>query len=287
LAAKVAQFGLQGTHLGLGHDNLQSDPARTNNPSFELRSTKGRVIGWGSDAKGLGDLIYLTPICHAFPGEVIVQIPTKSERFAFLFDGIATVQLLDPPYKSPHIGAGHYITRMLRAMGKPEASVIPKINVSPADAEKGRELLAPYPNPLILAVNCAAHWKAMREFDPAVWQEIVDRIKDRYTIIQTGLSSNFTPLRGTVQMLDIPVRDMTGMYHVAGRYLGVDTGDLFLTVAAGGRGIAVVPPSNPYYDHAAWHLRPEHWPGRPRILYLPAAQMRSIPDLLGFLEPEG
>jgi hypothetical protein len=284
LAAKLGEAGFQTTHLAYAHDNLIADPQRSNNPSFELISTKGRVVGWGPDASGLGDLIMLTPLCNVFPGEVTVQIPTKAARFACIFDGVARVQLIDPPFKSPRLGDGIYVQQMLRAMGKPDASCVPRIALKDEEIEQAREFLKPYPNPLVLVVNCAAHWKHMREFDPAKWQTVVDQIKDRYTILQFGVSSNFTPIAGTTPIKDLPIRQAAAVYHVAGKYIGVDTGDFHLTIAAGGKAIVVVPPSNPYYDHQFWHIHPHYWPGKPRTMYLPAEQMLTIPQRLSFFE---
>jgi hypothetical protein len=283
LVERMRSVGLEPTRVNFLHENLV-DHDSSWNANFELEAYKSVVIGSGSDSVGLGDLLLLTPICTEFPGTV-VQLPPRAERFAPLFHYLARVELTHNPVCTPNVGDGHFAMRKLRAVGRGGASCIPRMAFAQEEIDKARNFLARFENPVAVVVNCAPTWKHVREMDFARWQEIIDRLGDRHTLLQFGLSNNIHHLRGVRPLLDLPVRDLACCFFVIGKYLGVDTGDMHLMLAAGGRVVALVPPSSPLYEHDQWHYRPEYWGGQPpRIKYVLFDDYRTVPDELSFLD---
>lgn len=208
-------------------------------------------LGVGTLGQGLGDLLNLTSICKYKP-DCVVEITPNSKRFASLFDGICKrVDIVDNPIITPDTGSGTYMEQKMRTHGVWVENATPFVKLTDEEKENGKIFASQYDNPIIFVPNTSTTWKHVREMEKDKWTNIIYRLKDRYTFLQFGVSSNYTQFDYTIPFIDVPVRTAASFYYGVGKYLGVETGDKCLMSAVGGSTIIVLHPSNGngYIDH--------------------------------------
>lgn len=201
-----------------------------------------KVIGANPNSSGLGDVLLLTAVCKHFPG-LVVQLHPDYEKLAFLFDGLCDrVELTTQPKHTRGIGEGTFSKRMCAELGYYGDDTVPFIFTNSEKFQQAKEKIKNIKNPIAVKINCSNRWKHVREYNfEYVKQEIQKIISAGYTPIQFGITDNYTPVEGCIQMPDLNLEDLAAMYKAIGLYFGTDTGDFHLMLAVGGKTIVMVP----------------------------------------------
>tara|TARA_R110000822_G_scaffold41701_1_gene113452 strand:- start:406 stop:1116 length:711 start_codon:yes stop_codon:yes gene_type:complete len=213
------------------------------------------IIGTSPNSSGLGDVLLLTPLCREFPDSTVELTPEAAGRFGSLFNGIANVRVTETPTITKDVGGGHFANRKLRGHGRGDVNYLPEIKLIDEEIEWANKVISKYDNPIIFAPNTALRNKNQREFDPMKWQVVIDHLSQTKTVLQFGMSSNFTPFNNTIMCKDNDVRQTAALYSSVGHYMGVDTGDMHLMLAVSGNVTVLVPNSKPDYQHDQWHYK--------------------------------
>jgi hypothetical protein len=255
----------------------------------KIKSLLRRRLVFGSppQSQGLGDLLLLTPLCREFPNSV-VEITPKAMRFASLFYGIADVRITETPHRTPDKGYVHYAKAKLNALGRPNAGIIPMLKFFPDELDSMRREMQERGidgNAVVFAANCKKEWQTLREFQREGWQELLNEISKRYTIIHVGVSSNITRFEKTHEWFDLDIRKQAALFHLVGKYIGIETGDHHLVLATGGKALILLAPEADGYDHKRWIYTDEHWTHEPkRAAYIPFSDYKNLLQQLNFLD---
>lgn len=207
-------------------------------------------LGPAADADGMGDTLSVTPIAKALGARAIMRLPRRLERFAFLFEGLCPIEFTDAYPVFRHVGGVHSGRVKLELFGLHRESSTPVINVPEERIKSGHQWLADYSKPVCFVPTCAAHWAHLRQRPPDFWEPILARFKDR-TFLQFGREDYLT-VPGATRMPFVGLQDLSGIYAACGQYLGVDTGDAHLMIAAGGRITVAVPDAAHGYPPKEW-----------------------------------
>jgi len=211
-----------------------------------------KIIISPGNGKGLGDIIVLTAICDILKSIDEVHLSPSSEKFKFFFENYdCSIIINSSPPQMKSIGSGNFIERCLKPILKDKTPIIyyPKIYVKYDDNLKWAiEYSNQYSKPiLIFNVNGNPGWKKThhnKEFDKEeeilIFQKCLNFLSNEYTIIQTGLSSNFSKYYTNVILLeDLPIEKLTALYYISKLYFGIPTGDSHLMLAVGGKTLLV------------------------------------------------
>jgi len=210
-------------------------------------------IGTPNDAKGLGDTLLLTGICR-YKRDCIVELHPSCEKFSFFFNGICeSINLTQTPTRTPHVGSGTFLERKMNACGIHNKKPLPLVILSKDEQKEAKQKIKNFKNPLIISVNCSKKWKHVREFDVEKWNKITDSLKDDYTLLQFGISDNFTKIDHTIPFVDLSLLEMCKYFFGVGKYLGVDTGDRHLAIALGCETTILHPNDHNNYRASNWH----------------------------------
>jgi hypothetical protein len=210
-----------------------------------------------SQTCGMGDILILTSIAKHFPDYCTIQLQPEASRFARFFKNISKdIVVTNEIQPTPEIGDGHYALRKLRALGCEDKCYMPYVYVDEKEKQEGLKLIKDYHNPIVFVANSAKRWKFDREPKYPFFQPIIDKLSENHTILQFGISDNFTEYKNTVPMVDIPI-DLLIQYYVSiGKFIGIDTGDTHLMLAVGGSCDVFIPkpkfriPELWNYDHS-------------------------------------
>ena len=208
-------------------------------------------IGTGQSS-GMGDILLLTAICKHFP-DCDVELLTGLERFGRFFEGQSkSITYTDHPVDLPNLGNGHYAKCKLNSVGLRNHCYLPHVVVSEEERAVGEELIEYRESVMALVANTSPKWKEQREVSTEYWENFVRLIKEErdVTVLQFGVSSNFTPIKGTIPIVDLSIQDLICAYSVIGEMASVDTGDRHLMLACGG--ISWVARRQTYKDHHRW-----------------------------------
>lgn len=199
-----------------------------------------------SETYGMGDILLLTAIAKHIPN-CEVRLQPKAAKFARFFRNISSkIVITEDIIPVPEVGSGHYALRKLRALGLEDKCYLPYVDVSEEEKKDGLTLIEKYTNPIVFVGNVASHWKQQREpSDKRYFQQIINELSESYTVLQFGLSSNFTEYKHTIPIVDSSIDDLIKYYYAIGKFIGVDTGDTHLMLAVGGRCQAHVPVFGP------------------------------------------
>lgn len=186
---------------------------------------------------GLGDMLFMM-IDAQKRDDVMFKIPAKAYRLASLYMSTIPI-MLDLSKESGYL---------------PD-QILPDVRLKQEEIAKARKFLAPYKNPVALCVNCAPYWAYLRETDAHKWETIVAVLSPRFTFVQFGVSEHFTPIKGAVHFLDQDIRHVAACYQVAGRYVGVETGNSHLMLGVRGECWIAEPPPCKERDHVFMHYK--------------------------------
>lgn len=193
-----------------------------------------RFITPGGGECGLGDLLVMLRY-REFKPDMIITLPTKAAHLAPLFYGVAPVFVTDHPAQAP----------------KARPGAVPMLELTQSEILDGQSWASDFDCPIILKVNCAKRWAHLRETDSKKWQDLVSGVQPR-TVIQIGIGSHFTPLNGTVKILNSDIRKMAALMKAVGVYVGVDTGEMHMAMAIGCKCFVARPKDCSDYPYSMW-----------------------------------
>lgn len=195
-----------------------------------------------SSTYGMGDILLLTSIAKYFPNCEVHLQPHAAKFSRFFRDISKQIIITENVVPTPDIGPGHYAQKKLRALGIENKCYLPCVCLNEQEKQDGLMFAQKYKNPIVFVGNVAFHWKHEREpSDKKYFQSLIDKLSETYTVLQFGLSSNFTEYNHTIPMVDISIDDLIKYYYGIGKFIGVDTGDTHLMLAVGGSCEAHIP----------------------------------------------
>jgi len=241
------------------------------------------MIDLYSSSSNLGDNLGLTPLCLATRCRVHMYDDVGCRGVAPIFDGVAEVVFDNgkPGGESPksndptHIYAPttirHLIHHRMWTSGW-RTSAIPRVVLKPEELAKARGFVADFRSPCI--IKCSPQVTDQRTPPRDLLARLVKANPDT-TFLQFGLSKahakyNFADVTvpGVQTFYDLPIREQAAIYAVVGQYVGPDTGDYHLMLAAGGSCDVLVPPESPTYAYAFFHYNDDCWTDGPsRVRY--------------------
>src|SRR5439155_16058515 len=126
------------------------------------------------------------------------------------------------------------------------------------EVDAARQMLAAHRNPLALVTDTTAPWNREIALDDAAWRQIVDGLRERFTVLHfTFGPPPAKPMEDVVAMPAMSLRQTAALFFAIGKFVGVDGGEMQLMLAAGGRAIALSPPASTTYDPARWQYASE------------------------------
>ncbi len=159
--------------------------------------------------------------------------------------------------------------KIFRILGVDEDkhTVIPHVNVSDECLAMGQDILnklGPIENPIILVSNTSGgifqgkdseNWRAAyRTLSPASMQEIVNELSKRHTNLHCGIKGEVFEFDNVIRVYNLlaecghPIKAITGLYKIVGKYVGLDTGDYNLMLATGGECKVLIPDKAPWWN---------------------------------------
>lgn len=221
------------------------------------------TIGTRPECSGMGDILLLTAICKHTPCKV--QLHPDYKRFSRFFRDIAELEFTENPTDTPNIGTGHYTQRKFNALGINSKDILPYISFNDLEKEQIKYLKSILGNSIAFNPNCSSRWSHIRETHPKNWIPILK--KNNKKIYQFGISSHtqvFSNLNGI--FLDLPIELLVLFYAAIGEYIGVETGDVQLMLACGGKA-TVYYPENTSYNPSEFQYDSD------KITYIPFSKM--------------
>jgi hypothetical protein len=222
----------------------------------------------GSSCGGVGDNLVFTPIFKKLKNVTFEMVDhPKARNVATLLEGLCEVSFVDKPRGCPESSHPHTAQKKIEGLGINDVNCIPQILLKEDEITWAKDFLAQYMNPIALVIdnngsgNPSDINSRYRIMPTQFWQNVVEEVKYARTILQFGVSNNFTPLKDTVHIVDLPLRKLAACYHIIKQYSGIDTGDYHLMLAVGGVASVIVPPTNWVfgYVHEHWHYIPKLW----------------------------
>lgn len=207
---------------------------------------------------GMGDILLLTAVAKYFPSAEVHLQPTAAKFSRFFRDISSKVVITNDIVPVPERGNDHYAKRKLRGISHDLANMcyLPYVSYNKKELEDGMALVKNYTNPIALVANSSLRWKHEREPKEPFFQNIVDELNSSgHTVLQFGISNNFTPLKNTIPMVDLDIDVLIKYYAAIKKFVGVDTGDTHLMLALGGVCTVHIPkfgsrlPREWNYDH--------------------------------------
>ncbi len=216
-------------------------------------STEQLLLGPCNNAYGLGDALTITPVAKQLGPRCRLQLPHKLAYYGELFRGLCSVQLVeDFPVWPGNPKHEHQATYKLRHLGLNPADNLPVVRLSDVEKLWGYDTEALYAagsDTIAFCPTCASQWPNRQQLI-AYWESFFKG--ETRTILQFG-RTDYPLLPGAVRMPFYNLRELAAVYSAIGTYVGVDTGDLHLMLAVGGRCFAACPEASHYYDPREWH----------------------------------
>lgn len=207
-------------------------------------------IGTPKTSSGMGDVLLLTAVCKHIPNSTVELFP-QAEKFKIFFDHLCNnVNITENAFVTPDIPPGHFSQQKLRFYGFDNVCYLPFIYPQKKYIEKGKKITEKYENPIAFIANCAKH-NSIRDPHKNYFQPILDKLSEKHTILQFGLSNNFTEYKKTIPIVDCSIEELICYYISIKKFIGVDTGDAHLMIAVGGS-CDIFIPTNQYIRNSIW-----------------------------------
>ncbi len=233
-------------------------------------STLASVFG-----ANLGDTLWLTPLARYEPDLTVWMRgdDAKARAVAPILDGLCKVKLEpNPPETEMFPFRGHVTQRILAAYGHRDKPSIPRVILKPEEVLWAVDYLkgvtGGHSSKVVGIVNhCSGssdptntrahyvrgpleHYAALAAF----WRGA------GYKVLQFGPKLGYydrdvwTPLKDTIPVRGLSVRQLAAVYHVVGKLIAPDTGDYHLMLAVGGKVGCLVPPDSDELGYRHWDL---------------------------------
>lgn len=242
----------------------------------------------------LGDILWTTPLARyvAQQGdELVVWLragDAKAEATAPVLRGLARVMYMTNPVETPQAPIQAHVTqRILTAHGFGGKPSVPRIILTPEEVQGAVELLSSHgytPDSVAIVNHNSANgdptnYRAQYVRPPS---DVMRKLASfhmrggRAKVFQFGPAEGyytwdpFDPIEGAVHIRGLGVRELAACYHVIGKTITGDTGDLWLSLAVGAKVAALVPPHSDQMGYRHWDLLLDQtcWGDeKPRIRY--------------------
>ncbi len=223
----------------------------------------------------LGDTLWLTPLARYVPDLTVWMRgdDARARSVAPILDGICKVVLEpNPPETRKAPIRAHVTQQILAAYGHSGKPSIPRVLLTPAEIQWAidylKNLTGKHGPKLIAMVNhCSgsadptnyrAHYV---RGNPDVFKALASFWKGAgYKVLQFGPAPGFyvpdvfTPIPGAIPVRGLTVRQMAAVYHVVGKLISVDTGDVHAMLSVGGKVVMLTPPHSQQYGYRWWDL---------------------------------
>jgi len=227
-----------------------------------------------SSSSNLGDNLGYTALASVMPCRIHMYDDGSCRSVSPIFDGICEV-VYDNQHGCSNDPSGILLPttqRYLYAAGVFDRVAIPRIMLRESEIEKARIFVSAFNNPCI--IKCATGKLNTRNPSVDLMLKIVSANPET-TFLSFGLSNKHSKhdflnvsVDGMKSFFDLPIREQAAIYHVVGKYIGPDTGDYHLMLAAGGCADVLVPPNSSEYPYYYFHYGPTCWLNTlPRVRY--------------------
>lgn len=225
------------------------------------------LIGPCSHAYGLGDTLTITPVAKQLGDKCRMQLPNSLAHLGTLFEGLCPVQLVeDFPVWPGNEKCEHQAVYKLKHMGLDACDHVPYIRLTENELEWGRRHLEAIKNGdnyrmdvagnglVAFAPTCAPWWSESKMRGIEYWEEFFEY--DPRTILQFG-RKDYPTIKRAIRMPFYNLRELASVYAAIGELVSVDTGDLHLMLAVGGKCFVVSPEENRNYKMKEWQYQSE------------------------------
>ena len=232
-----------------------------------------------SSSSNLGDNLGLTALAVLTPCRVHMYDDVGCRSVSPIFQGVCEVvhDNGSPTTHGPqsnattHIGLPTTLRHLIQA-GAQGHPALPVMRLTDEEIAKAREFLKPYPNPCV--IKCSPQVTDARTPPLDIMTQIV-RQNPGVSFLSFGLSKNhakhnfaYVTTPGIHDFFDLPIREEAAIYHLVGRYIGVDSGTYHLALAVGCNCVVLCQEDHPTYRWSLFHYGPECWVGlTPKVWY--------------------
>lgn len=207
----------------------------------------------------LGDCLYITSAFRYIDGKVILHNDEQSKQVGLIFNNICEVEYSDNPPERPdniikdfpsNFFEVHRSRKILLSLGIQNSISVPFIKLTKEEVEWAKQFLNKYKNPIVIVNDNSGNWdktniRANYVRPPIkLIEEICNNfISNNYTPLQFGRKEDnkFTPLNNSIQIRGLSIREIAACYSIIKKYIGGDTGDYHLMLAAGGFANVLIP----------------------------------------------
>ncbi len=239
----------------------------------------------------LGDILWTTPLARYEPN-LIVRLregDAKVKATAPVLQGVVAVVTFEPspPETAQAPIHAHVTQRILAAYGHAGRPSVPRIILTAAEIRAALDRLLPLG---LSPESCAVVNHNSANGDPTNHRahyvrppsEVMHRLASfhmkggRAKVFQFGPAPGFytwdpfDPIPGAIHIRGLSVRELAACYHVIGKVISGDTGDMWLALAVGAKVACLVPPHSDVMGYRHWdlHLDAVCWGNElPRIRY--------------------
>jgi hypothetical protein len=225
----------------------------------------------------LGDLLFTTPLLRALngSGELILEAHIKTKRASQLYTEMADIKFVDPPLPfnltiSTWNTIEHKSQQILNRFNLGDSNPIPYVKL-PNEEElikRGKEVLRDIVNPIYVNFETRAFNESS---DPITYYRVPSVELVNYIILLLK-ANGYTPVAfpaskeshrvipGIKYIYGLDLLTLAGCVKTIGKYVGIDSGTLHLSLAVGGKALGIVPPSHDIaFPHRVYLWLPEMW----------------------------
>lgn len=198
-------------------------------------------LGPMRDARGMGDILTVTPCADRLPNAVLL-LPPELQNYGCFFDGLCPVRITNDYPEFPFCADRPVVESNLAIVGiAVQPGVLPIVKLTQDEKVYAYKSIKSYPNPVAIVPTCSRQWTGLRAKPSDHWGPIVAALRDRHTVLQFGYPE-FPDIKGAVRM-DFPgYRRLAALYSQIGRGVMLNTGDYHLMLAVGGKCVVLERP---------------------------------------------
>jgi hypothetical protein len=241
---------------------------------------KNKMILGNKGNGSLGDILWMTAVLRYIKDiKISLHADERSEWVAKVFENLCEVEHVDHPPERPDniidttkepYSSSHRSRKILLALGITDKVSVPLIKITEDEINWAKDFLRDYRNPVVIVNdnggsgdknNSSAFYR--KPPSHIVQQFTNELIKKGFTPLQFGKSEDdkFTKLENCIPIRGLNLRQTAACYNVIGQYLGGDTGDYHLMLAAGGKTTVLIPDENLSlgYNYSDLLYKPENF----------------------------
>jgi len=211
----------------------------------------------------LGDILWMTaPARYINNIKISLHADDRSRWVGKAFENICEVEYIDNPpirpdnladvTKEPYLSV-HRSRKILLSLGITNEVSVPFVKLTKDEIDWAVSFLKDYKNPIVIINDNAGtgdktnYSGNYRRPPTEITQYFANKlIENNMTPLQFGRTEDekFTKLSNCIPIRGLSLRETAACYSVIGEYLGGDTGDYHLMLAAGGKATVLIPEEN-------------------------------------------